>query len=84
MIRTSESISPIAAEQVLGSLIAFIIIYIAIFGAGTYYILKLIGKGPLAIEDNEKYYKHSKVGSVPREELGEEKNTDGNMEGRSI
>ena len=28
------------------SLLAFVIIYIFVFGAGSYYILKLIGKGP--------------------------------------
>ncbi len=69
VIRTVESISPVAAGAVLWSLVAFVLVYITIFGAGTYYILKLIGKGPQAIDDGEKYYKHSKVGSVPREEL---------------
>jgi len=35
------------------SLAAFIIVYVFVFGAGSYYILKLIGKGP---EDAEAAY----------------------------
>ena len=33
------------------SLLAFIIVYTFVFGAGSYYILRLIGKGPSAPED---------------------------------
>ena len=44
MLRTSESLSPIAAPAVATSLIAFIIVYFFVFGAGTYYILRLMGK----------------------------------------
>jgi len=35
------------------SLAAFIIVYLFVFGAGSYYILRLIGKGP---EDAEAAY----------------------------
>lgn len=45
IIRTSESVSPVAGEHVAISLLAFIVVYIILFGASTYYILKLIGKG---------------------------------------
>lgn len=50
VLRTGESISPVLAEQVAFSLLAFIVIYIAVFGAATYYILQLIGKGPEAAD----------------------------------
>jgi cytochrome bd ubiquinol oxidase subunit I len=46
LLRTSESISPISAPAVAASLIAFIVVYFAVFGAGVYYILKLMRKAP--------------------------------------
>jgi cytochrome d ubiquinol oxidase subunit I len=51
VIRTSDAVSPVLGEQVAFSLIAFIIIYTLVFGAGTYYILCLIGKGPHTQEE---------------------------------
>ncbi len=44
---TSESISPVAGIHVGLSLIAFVIIYFFIFGAGSYYIVRLVLKGPV-------------------------------------
>jgi len=44
LLRTSDSLSPVAAPAVAASLIAFIIVYFFVFGAGTYYILRLMGK----------------------------------------
>ena len=46
IIRTADSVSPVLGEHVALSLLAFIIVYTLVFGAGSYYILKLIGKGP--------------------------------------
>jgi cytochrome d ubiquinol oxidase subunit I len=66
VIRTAESISPVAAEQVALSLLAFVVIYPLIFGAGTYYILKLIRKGPASIGETEKYYHHSQQATVTK------------------
>jgi len=48
VLRTSETISPVPASSITFSLLAFIITYVLIFGAGSYYILRLIGKGPAA------------------------------------
>ena len=42
LLRTSDSLAPIAAPAVAGSLIAFILVYFTIFGAGAYYILRLM------------------------------------------
>ncbi len=63
VIRTAESVSPaITGPQVAISLLAFVIMYIFVFGAGSYYILKLIKKGVVAvIKSDEQYYKHSKI-----------------------
>lgn len=46
MLRTKDVVSPILGIEVLISLVSFVIVYSLIFGAGTYYILKLIQKGP--------------------------------------
>ncbi|MEZ5870839.1 MAG: cytochrome ubiquinol oxidase subunit I [Nitratireductor sp.] len=43
---TAQSISPIAAPAVAGSLVAFAIVYFLVFGAGVFYILRLMGKSP--------------------------------------
>ncbi len=58
VIRTSEAMSPVIGEFVAISLLAFIIVYTFVFGAGSYYILKLIGKGPSAGRVKESYYGH--------------------------
>ena len=52
VLRTSETISPIAGGPIAISLAAFVITYGIVFTAGAYYILKLIGKGPDASEDD--------------------------------
>ena len=65
VIRTSESVSPaIIGSQVGWSLLAFVIMYTLVFGAGSYYILKLIYKGIPAIDDKEQYYQHGTEASV--------------------
>ncbi len=46
LLRTSESVSPVVGAHVAISLAAFVVVYFFIFGAGSYYILRLIGKGP--------------------------------------
>jgi cytochrome d ubiquinol oxidase subunit I len=51
LLRTSESISPIDAPAVATSLIAFIIVYFFVFGAGIYYTLRLMNKPPSAQDE---------------------------------
>ena len=46
LLRTTESAAPLEAPAVAASLIAFIIVYFAVFGAGVFYILKLMAKPP--------------------------------------
>ena len=46
LMRTADSASPLAAPAVAASLVAFVLIYFAVFGAGIIYILKLICKPP--------------------------------------
>ncbi|MGR3570836.1 cytochrome ubiquinol oxidase subunit I [Brevirhabdus sp.] len=44
LLRTAESHSPIDAPAVGTSLLAFIVVYFFIFGAGVFYILRMMGK----------------------------------------
>jgi cytochrome d ubiquinol oxidase subunit I len=53
LLRTKDAVSPIASPGVTGSLIAFVLVYFAVFGAGTMYILKLMAKAPEAGEGSE-------------------------------
>lgn len=55
LMRTKEVLSPVLAEYVLMSLLAFVIIYAFVFGAGIYYIFKLIFMGPQQIEIDESW-----------------------------
>ena len=50
VMRTSDAVSPVIGPHIALSLLAFIVTYTFVFGAGSYYILKLIGKGPGAPE----------------------------------
>lgn len=59
VLRTSESVSPVLGPYVALSLLAFIVTYTFVFGAGSYYILRLIGKGPHT--ESEGFEAHSKV-----------------------
>lgn len=66
VLRTSESISPVIAEQVALSLAIFVVAYTFIFGAGSYYVLRLIGKGPSTVGDGNKYYDHSREAALTK------------------
>ncbi|SEA30450.1 cytochrome ubiquinol oxidase subunit I [Rubrimonas cliftonensis] len=46
LLRTADSASPLDAPAVGASLLAFIIVYFAVFGAGTFYVLRLMAHGP--------------------------------------
>jgi cytochrome d ubiquinol oxidase subunit I len=42
LLHTHESVSPIDAQAVAASLVAFIIVYVTVFGAGLFYIVRLM------------------------------------------
>ena len=46
MLRTSDSLAPIDAPAVATSLVAFVLVYFAVFGAGTFYLLRMMNKRP--------------------------------------
>jgi cytochrome d ubiquinol oxidase subunit I len=51
ILTTAESVSPIEAPAVRASLIAFVVVYFAVFGAGTFYLLRLMSKPPGGEQD---------------------------------
>lgn len=53
LLRTADSVSPIGLPGVATSLIAFIIVYFIVFGAGVFYLLRLMGKTPGAVEQSK-------------------------------
>jgi cytochrome bd ubiquinol oxidase subunit I len=46
LLRTAQSVSPIALPGVASSLVAFIVVYFVVFGAGILYILRLMAHTP--------------------------------------
>jgi cytochrome bd ubiquinol oxidase subunit I len=46
LLRTADSASPLAAPAVASSLIAFVVVYFAVFAAGVIYILRLMAAPP--------------------------------------
>lgn len=46
LLTTAQSASSIDATAIGASLVAFIVVYFALFGAGTFYILRLMRKPP--------------------------------------
>jgi cytochrome d ubiquinol oxidase subunit I len=46
LLRTADSVSPLQAPAVAASLLAFIVVYFIVFGAGVFYILRLMSHSP--------------------------------------
>jgi len=50
LLHTADSVSPLAAPAVASSVTAFVIVYLAVFGAGIFYLLRMMGTPPHAHE----------------------------------
>ena len=50
LLRTADSASPLEAPAVAASLLAFVVVYFAVFGMGVWYILQMMKKPPEAHE----------------------------------
>ena len=46
LLRTADAASPLDAPAVGASLLSFVVVYFAVFGVGTWYILRLMSKPP--------------------------------------
>lgn len=52
LMRTSEAGSAVSASSVMTSLVAFGTVYLFVFAAGTWYLLKLLRRGPQPVLDS--------------------------------
>jgi cytochrome d ubiquinol oxidase subunit I len=50
-LRTADAVSPISAGAVTASLATFVVVYAFVFGFGSYYLAKLLRRGPDPVED---------------------------------
>jgi cytochrome bd ubiquinol oxidase subunit I len=50
-LRTADAVSPITAGAVSASLATFVVVYAFVFGFGSYYLAKLLRRGPDPVED---------------------------------
>ena len=71
LLRTADSVSPIAAPAVGASLAAFVVVYFAIFGAGAFYVLRLMGKRVGASPGEEDHGPIRSAGITPAPSLDE-------------
>ena len=46
VLRTADAVSPLSSQQVGTSLLILFIVYFLVFGTGSYYMVKLMAKGP--------------------------------------
>ncbi len=76
LLRTSESASPLGAPGVAGSLAAFVVVYLLVFGAGTVYVLRQMAQPPKPIEEPPESGKPVRTAGItptPAYKLGESK-----------
>jgi cytochrome d ubiquinol oxidase subunit I len=50
LLRTADSVSPVAAPAVAASLAAFVVVYFIVFGFGLFFMLRMMAKPPQAQE----------------------------------
>ncbi|QCP53039.1 cytochrome ubiquinol oxidase subunit I [Trinickia violacea] len=53
VMRTSNALSPITAQEVGITLLAFVVVYALVFGTGIYYLLRLAMTGPAVIAEDD-------------------------------
>jgi cytochrome bd ubiquinol oxidase subunit I len=46
LLRTADAVSPVPGGSILSSIILFVLVYGVVFGAGLYYMAKLVSRGP--------------------------------------
>jgi cytochrome bd ubiquinol oxidase subunit I len=50
-LRTADAVSPVTAGAVTASLLTFVVVYAFVFGFGSYYLAKLLRRGPDPVDD---------------------------------
>jgi cytochrome d ubiquinol oxidase subunit I len=70
LLRTTDSASPLAAPAVGASLVAFVIVYFAVFGMGSWYLLRLMSRAPQPHEPEHPNTPAHAAGITPAPALG--------------
>ncbi|NJM50352.1 MAG: cytochrome ubiquinol oxidase subunit I [Sphingomonadales bacterium] len=65
LLRTADSASPLDAPAVAFSLLAFIVVYFTVFGAGVWYLFRLASKPPEAHEPEPQHAPIRSAGITP-------------------
>lgn len=68
LLRTADSLSPIAAPAVATSLAAFVVVYFLVFGAGFAYLLRLMARPPATADSGAPTAPIRTAGIVPGQE----------------
>jgi cytochrome d ubiquinol oxidase subunit I len=72
LMRTADAVSPIlAAAAVMTSLIVYVVVYAVVFGAGVWYLTRLVKKGPLPHEPPQHTEGGEKTPARPLSAAGE-------------
>jgi cytochrome d ubiquinol oxidase subunit I len=75
-LRTADAVSPVASGAVTASLATFVVVYLLVFGFGSYYLAKILRKGPDPVDDDidmrpdDVAKKPKRPFSLPDEHLG--------------
>jgi cytochrome bd ubiquinol oxidase subunit I len=65
LLRTADSVSPVAAPAVASSLVAFVVVYTLVFGAGIFYLLHLMRRPPIPAEPEMEHIPIRTAGITP-------------------
>jgi cytochrome d ubiquinol oxidase subunit I len=68
LLRTADSLSNVDAEAIGASLIAFIVVYFVVFGAGVFYMLRLMRRPPAGDDHELERGPHRAAGITPAQE----------------
>ena len=70
LVRTSDGVTPaLTGGAVLTSLIVFVLVYTVIYGAGTYYLYRLLTIGPAPLLDEDLESPAAEMGKRPKRPL---------------
>ncbi|HYZ48905.1 MAG TPA: cytochrome ubiquinol oxidase subunit I, partial [Sphingomonas sp.] len=70
ILRTADSVAPLAAPAVASSLVAFVLVYFTVFGIGAWYILRLMGHAPQPHEPEIAEAPIRTAGITPASQMG--------------
>jgi cytochrome d ubiquinol oxidase subunit I len=65
VLRTADSVSPVDARQVGVSLLVLVVVYSLVFGTGVFYMLRLMARGPVGVDEQVKTTAHPVLTSRP-------------------